>query len=214
MVPDMARRYPGYELVTCTVWRPRASRANVLMDQAQAWQIGASVKSTCLLFVALTLVLCDWAIAEPSPAAPAQMISRYRLQHGKTKVVADRALTKMAQEQAAAMASRDNLDHSVLAPFSSRIAAAGSGRAAENIAYGHDGFPLTLNQWIKSAEHRNNLLMDGASLVGVASAKSPRTSRTYWAMVISGGAKRAKAPPAKRQKQPRACRVTILSLCL
>jgi hypothetical protein len=183
------------------------------MDQAQAWQIGASVKSTSLFFVALTLVLCHSAIAEPSPATPAQMISSYRLQHGKTKVVADRTLTTMAQEQATAMASRDSLDHSVLAPFSSRIAS-GSARAAENIAYGHDSFPLTLNQWIKSGEHRKNLLMDGASLVGVASAKSPRTSRTYWAMVIAGGSKRAKAPPAKRQKQPRACRVTILNLCL
>ena len=172
------------------------------------------MKSTSLLFVALTLVLCHSAIAQSSPATPAQMISSYRLQHGKTNVIVDRTLTTMAQEQATAMASRDRLDHSVLAPFSSRIASAGSQRAAENIAYGHDSFPQTLNQWIKSAEHRKNLLMDGASLVGVASAKSSRTSRTYWAMVIAGGSKRSKAPPAKRQKQPRACRITILNLCL
>src|SRR6187402_479261 len=56
----------------------------------------------------------------------------------------------------------------------------------ENIAHGHDSFAKTLNQWISSSGHRQNLLMRDASRVGVASAKSSRTGRTYWAMVIAG----------------------------
>jgi uncharacterized protein YkwD len=57
----------------------------------------------------------------------------------------DRTLTRVAQEQAAAMASRDVLDHGVIAPFSARVSSAGSALAAENIAYGHESFAQTLN---------------------------------------------------------------------
>jgi hypothetical protein len=62
--------------------------------------------------------------------------------------------------------------------FTSRVHSAGAGRAAENIAYGYDSFPKTLSQWIDSAGHRRNLLLHGASRVGVASVKSATTGRT------------------------------------
>ena len=55
----------------------------------------------------------------------------------------DPALNRIAQEQANAMASKQTLDHGVLAPFNSRVASAGSDRAAENIAYGYDDFANT-----------------------------------------------------------------------
>jgi uncharacterized protein YkwD len=117
------------------------------------------------------------------------------------------------------MASKDVLDHGVLGPFSSRVASSKSERAAENIAYGYDSFSKTLGQWIDSSEHRKNLLMHGASKVGVASAKSARTGRTYWAMVIAGGYERSRSasPSAKPTKSPRteqACRMKVLGLCL
>jgi uncharacterized protein YkwD len=91
------------------------------------------------------------------------MISNYRLQHGEGKLTLDSVLNRIAQEQADAMASKDMLDHSVLRPFNSRVASSGSGRAAENIAYGYDNFAKTLDQWIESAGHRKNLLMPGGS---------------------------------------------------
>ena len=72
------------------------------------------------------------------------------------------------------MAARDMLDHGVVGSFSSRVASSGSGRAAENIAYGYDSFTKTLDQWIKSSGHRKNLLMQGAARVSVASARVPR----------------------------------------
>jgi uncharacterized protein YkwD len=117
------------------------------------------------------------------------------------------------------MASRDVLDHGVLGPFNSRVASSGSGHAAENIAYGYDNFAKTLDQWIESPGHRRNLLMRGASRVGVASAKSATTGRTYWAMVIAGDykgkASKSKASAAAKHPAPRqTCRVAILNLCL
>src|ERR1700722_20547106 len=82
------------------------------------------MKSSLPIALWLALALCGSALAQPAPAAPAEMISNYRLQHGEGPVTLDPALNRMAQEQAAAMAAKDVLDHnSALAPFSSRIAA-------------------------------------------------------------------------------------------
>ena len=167
----------------------------------------------------LTLGLCSSAFAQLAPAAPAEMISNYRLQHGEGRIAPDSTLNRIAHEQAVAMASKDVLDHGVLGPFSSRVASSKSERAAENIAFGYDSFPKTLGQWIDSPEHRKNLLMHGASRVGIASAKSPTTQRTYWAMVIAGGYERSRppSPSAKRtasRHAEQACRIKILGLCL
>jgi hypothetical protein len=132
------------------------------------------------------------------------------------------------------MAAKDQLDHDVLGGFAGRIGPAGAGRAAENIAYGYDSFPKTLTQWIDSSGHRKNLLLPNASRVGVASARSASTGRTYWAMVIAGDYERRPrkgteplirvATPKLEDKSEKksvarsgatqACRLKILSLCL
>ena len=174
----------------------------------------------CLICLAITF--CSLVVALPARAeSPAEMISNFRLQHGEGRVTADPVLNRIAHEQAAAMAAQDVLDHSVLGQFSSRMAPSGSRRSAENIAYGYDTFPKTLNQWIDSSEHRKNLLLPGASRVGVASAKSAKTGRTYWSMEIAADYERAKPSRAtpKTGAKPKAqaeeaCRLKILSLCL
>src|SRR5205085_6928515 len=104
--------------------------------------------------------------------------------------------------QAAAMAAQDKLDHDVLGNFNKRVSPAGAGRAAENIAYGYDSFPKTLDQWINSSGHRRNLLLHNASRVGIASVKSSATGRTYWAMVIAGDyeARKETRKPSKGTK--------------
>jgi hypothetical protein len=178
----------------------------------------------------LGLLICFGAtIGSPTAAAnPAQMISDFRLKHGEKRVTLDATLTRIAHDQAQAMAAKDQLDHNVLGHFNSRMSPAGAGRAAENIAYGYESFPKTLDQWINSSGHRKNLLLPGATRVGVASVKSAKTGRTYWAMVIAGDYERPKpkAPPKsspKESKQAQAkpksraaesCRLKILSLCL
>jgi len=145
-------------------------------------------------------------------ATPAELISGFRVTHGEGKVTTDAALNRIAQEQAQAMATRDVLDHDALRPFSARVTQLGSIRSAENIAYGYDTFPKTLDQWIGSSGHRTNLLMHGASRIGIASAKSQKSGRTYWAMVIA-------APEPKREKRgkdgkAKPCRIMLNDTCL
>lgn len=134
----------------------------------------------------------------------------------------DSTLIRIAHEQAAAMAAKDKLDHDVLGGFNARVNSAGAGRAAENIAFGYDSFPKTLNQWIDSTGHRRNLLLHGASRVGVASVKSATTGRTYWAMEIAGDYERPRSTSAAKQAavaKPKAraretCRLKVLGICL
>jgi hypothetical protein len=162
---------------------------------------------------ALAAILCAACVAPAAHAgSPAEMISGYRLQHGEGKVANDAALIRIAQEQATAMATRDVLDHDALRPFSARVTQLGSVRSAENIAYGYDSFPKTLGQWIDSSGHRYNLLMHGASRVGIASARSAKSGRTYWAMVIA-------APEIKQEKRSKdgklkPCRIMLNDTCL
>jgi len=113
---------------------------------------------------------------------PAAMISAFRRQHGQGPVASNATLTRLAQQQANAMAARSSLDHDVAGSFASRMSATHFSPAAENIAYGHSDFPNTLKQWINSPGHRVNLLMRGAKAVGVARASNGR--QTYWAMII------------------------------
>jgi len=165
----------------------------------------------------LAFALCSSAFAQPALTTPAEMISNYRLQHGEGRVTSDATLNRIAHEQAAAMASKNVLDHGVLGPFSSRVAPSKARRSAENIAYGYDSFSKTLGQWINSSGHRENLLLHGATKVGVASAKSTTTGRTYWAMVIAGGYKGSRSPspkPTKSNHDEGNCRLEFAGLCL
>ena len=97
------------------------------------------------ILLSMVLLFCGSAAAESSPA---EMISDFRVQHGERRVTMDATLSRIALEQAKAIAAKDTLDHEVLGSFGSRIAPARSGRAAENIAYGYDSFDKTLDQWI------------------------------------------------------------------
>jgi hypothetical protein len=179
------------------------------------------------LWLGLALCCATTVLGRTAAANPAQMISDFRLKHGEKRVTLDAALTRIAHDQAQAMAAKDQLDHDVLGRFNSRVSPAGAGRAAENIAYGYDSFPKTLDQWINSSGHRKNLLLPGATRVGVASVKSAKTGRMYWAMVIAGDYERPKpVKPPKATKPPKQvasttpkaraaehCRMKILSIC-
>ena len=172
-------------------------------------------------------------LAAPAMAAesPAELISGFRLKHGEIRVVRDATLDRIAMEQARAMAAKNDLSHDVLGSFNRRVAPAGAGRAAENIAYGYDSFEKTLGQWIDSSGHRRNLLLHNASRVGIASARDASGKRTYWAMVIAGDYE-PKPGKGKKDKEPvvavkreafsfssgraksSGCTIKVLSLCI
>lgn len=174
------------------------------------------MKTLFAFVLSLSLSLGGVAYAESSPAS---LISEFRLKQGEGNVATDATLTRIALEQAKAMAAKDRLDHDVLGSFNSRMAPAKAGRAAENIAYGYEDFKRTLDQWIASSGHRKNLLLPKASRVGVASARSA-TSRTYWAMVIAGDYERPRSAAGKktaskiRKSAPaQSCRMKVLGIC-
>ena len=172
------------------------------------------------------LLLTTPAMAAESPT---ELISSFRLKHGEVRVMRDATLDRIALEQARAMAAKDNLSHEVLGSFTRRIAPAGAGRAAENIAFGYESFEKTLGQWINSSGHRKNLLLHDASRVGIASAKDASGKRTYWTMVIAGDYEpkshkgkrdieplvvvKREAPPSGRPKSSD-CHIKVFSLCI
>lgn len=152
-----------------------------------------------------TALLCLFTLHVTAAAAqsPADKVSSFRVQHREGRVTSDATLTRLAREQAEAMAAKDILDHDAAGDFNRRIAPTGAGNAAENIAYGNTTFDKTLDQWIRSPSHRKNLLLRNATRFGVANAKSQKTGRTYWAMVIAGGYEPRPEPKAKsKAKEP------------
>ena len=111
---------------------------------------------------------------------PVVLISAFRQQHGQGPVAISGVLTRIAQEQANAMAARDLLDHDLLAPFAHRMGRSRFKRGAENIAFGHADFAGTLKQWTNSSGHRANLLLRGAKWIGVAHASTPAELIGQW----------------------------------
>jgi len=126
----------------------------------------------------------------------AEMISRYRREHGLSSVRIDPQLTAVAERQAKAMAASGTMDHSVAGSFASRISGVGSGVAAENIAAGTHSWAETFRMWQNSPGHNANLLQSRAARVGFAVARNDQTRyKTFWAMVI------AEESPSKKERQ-------------
>ena len=116
----------------------------------------------------------------------AEMISRYRREHGLSTVKIDPELTAIAERQAKAMAASGIMDHDVAGPFASRIAGVRTGMAAENIAAGSRTWAETFRMWQASPGHDANLLQSKADSIGVAVARNDHTRyKTFWAMVIA-----------------------------
>jgi uncharacterized protein YkwD len=127
----------------------------------------------------------------------AAMISQYRREHGLSAVKTDPQLTEIAERQAKAMAAAGIMDHNVAGSFASRIAAAHTGRAAENIAAGTKTWAETLRAWQTSPGHNANLLQQQADSIGIAVARNEQTQyKTYWALVIAD-----KSPKTREHKR-------------
>lgn len=216
------------------VWEPKCLEASTLpmekrRGMAQVWR-AMDIRGTMTIRAVGSVVAGFLLLTAPAIAAgsPAELISGFRLRHGEVRVVRDATLDRIALEQARAMAAKNDLSHEVLGPFTRRVAPAGAGRAAENIAYGYESFEKTLGQWIDSSGHRKNLLLQNASRVGVASARDASGKRTYWAMVIAGDyeskpkgrkdkeplvATKREAMPSGRPKSS-GCHIKVFSLCI
>lgn len=121
-------------------------------------------------------------------AAAASMISGYRANNGLSEVVLDPQLMQIAQTQAAAMAKRDKLDHNAGKPFVTRLKATGYDAkvAAENIGAGYHTLAEAFSGWRDSPPHRTNMLLKGATRMGIAAVYTPASKyKVYWAFIIA-----------------------------
>jgi uncharacterized protein YkwD len=126
--------------------------------------------------------------AELDATAAASMISGYRANNGLPAVALDPELMRMAQRQAQVMAARDRLDHEAGTPFVSRLKQSGydARAAAENISAGYHTLAEAFSGWRDSPPHRANMLLKGATRMGIAAVYTPRSKyKVYWALVIA-----------------------------
>ncbi len=159
----------------------------------------------CALMVALGLGACA-SDADPPPAQPtfyrsmaapgaqldaavaASMISGYRRNNRLDAVVVDPALMRLAAEQARAMASRDKLDHGVSRDFQTRMRGSGFDAkvAAENISAGYHTLAEAFSGWRDSPPHRANMLLKGATRMGIAAVYAPNSKyKVFWALILA-----------------------------
>ena len=155
-----------------------------------------------LAFAALTACTGNF-VPEPEPsfyrdlaipgneldaAAAASMISGYRANNGLPQVSLDPALTQLAQAQAAQMAKRDRLDHDAGKPFTARLKASGynAAAAAENISAGYHTLAEAFSGWRDLPPHRANMLLKGATRIGIAAAPAPASKyKVYWTLILA-----------------------------
>ena len=120
--------------------------------------------------------------------AAAAMISDYRTNNGLETVALDPTLTRLAQEQAQAMAARNKMDHDVRGPFKKRIEGSGFDAkvAAENISAGYHTMAEAFSGWRESPHHRKNMLLKGATRMRIAAVYAPSTKyRVFWALILA-----------------------------
>jgi uncharacterized protein YkwD len=126
--------------------------------------------------------------AQLDTAMAATMISGYRRNNGLGAVTIDPELMALAQAQAQAMAARDKLGHEVLGPFGERLRVHGyrAKTAAENIGAGHHTLAEAFSSWRGSPEHRANMLLNGATRMGIAAAYAPNSKyKVFWALILA-----------------------------
>ncbi len=126
--------------------------------------------------------------AQLDAAAAASMISGYRANNSLPVVALDADLMRLAQAQAEMMAKRDKLDHGAGKPFVQRLKASGydAKRAAENISAGYHTLAEAFSGWRDSNPHRANMLLAGATRMGIAAVYTPSSKyKVYWTMILA-----------------------------
>ena len=126
--------------------------------------------------------------AQLDTAAAASMISGYRTNNGLPAVKLDPELTRVAEAQAAIMAKRDKLDHNAGKPFVVRLKAAGydAKTAAENIGAGYHTLAEAFSGWRDSPPHNANMLVKGATRIGIAAIYTPASKyKVSWALILA-----------------------------
>lgn len=126
--------------------------------------------------------------AKVDAEAAASMISGYRRNNGLSDVALDPKLMAMAEQQARAMATKDKLDHDVAGNFQQRLKKSGyrAQTGAENIGAGYHTLAEAFSGWRDSPGHKANMLLKGATNMGIAAVYVPNTKyKVFWALVLA-----------------------------
>ena len=126
--------------------------------------------------------------ARLDPQAAASMISLYRQNNGLGAVVVDPQLMKLAEAQSQAMASRNKLDHDLKAPLARRLNAAGypATVAVENVSAGYHTLAEAFSGWRDSPPHRENMLKNGVTKLGIGASYAPNTKyKVFWTLILA-----------------------------
>ena len=161
------------------------------------------LRLSALVFTLLALAACAAYAPQGEPSfyrnlarpyekldatAAASMISGYRHNNGLPAVSLDPSLMRMAQSQAEVMAKRNKLDHSAGEPFNRRLTASGFDAkiAAENIGAGYHTLAEAFSGWRDSPPHNANMLLRGATRMGIAAVYTPGSKyKVFWALILA-----------------------------
>jgi len=119
----------------------------------------------------------------------AALISKYRQSKGLPAVTIDPTLMKIATDHSRAMARAGKMAHVLpgQGSFQQKLASGGfrPTTAAENVAAGQKTLEGVLEAWRKSPGHNANLLLPGATKIGIAVATNPDNKyKTFWTLEI------------------------------
>lgn len=126
--------------------------------------------------------------AELDTSSAASMISGYRRNNALGELTIDPELTRLALAQARAMAARNQLDHNVNGTLNARIKKSGYDAkvAAENISAGYHTLAEAFSGWRDSPPHRANMLLRGATRMGIAAVYAPNSKyKVFWALIVA-----------------------------
>jgi uncharacterized protein YkwD len=126
--------------------------------------------------------------AELDAATAQSMISGYRQNNGLTAVTLDPTLMKLAEQHAQGMAQRDKVDHNIGGTFQQRLAKSGykAKVGAENVGAGYHTLAEAFSGWRDSPPHRSNMLLKGATRMGIAAVYAPNSKyKVYWSMAVA-----------------------------
>jgi uncharacterized protein YkwD len=130
------------------------------------------------LFCLLALAGCGSLGLLSGVGETAASLNEFRQANGLKPLQQDAGLTAMAAAHSADMARRETLDHGGF-----REQRGPRGARAENVAYGCNDTPCTIQQWIKSSGHRANMLRADVGRYGLGSAVS-KSGRKYWTLLV------------------------------
>jgi uncharacterized protein YkwD len=132
----------------------------------------------------------------------AALISAYRRQHGLGGVTVDPTLTRIAADHSRRMAAANRMAHVLpgQGSFQQKLKSGGfnGGAAGENVAAGQKSLADVLAAWQRSPGHNRNLLLRGATSIGIAVAVAPESRyKTFWTLILA-----APRPPPPVARMP------------